>query len=238
MPSTKKAGQPCTATLLACLAGFRILLLTTPATACTADAQCSPGDWCAISASTCEPKLANLQPIPMDPGHVPMLSGACTPSAAAAVCASGVCDTGNNACGLLNGDGFCTQDTQCDNNFCALSGATANTCQVPISAAAMPQDQSVNQGESADITITTAALSAPAQSIALSTSGLPAGVTAQFNPDNVAAGSSSTLTVSADYTAVPGVTTVVTVKASTAAGDQSTSFNLTVRDIVFRDGFE
>jgi hypothetical protein len=35
-----------------------------------------------------------------------------------------------------------------------------------------------------------------------------------------------------------GVTIVVTVKASTAAGDQSTSFNLTVWDIVFRDGFE
>jgi hypothetical protein len=46
------------------------------------------------------------------------------------------------------------------------------------------------------------------------------------------------LTVSADYTAAPGVTIVVTVKASTAAGDQSASFNLTVRDIVFRDGFE
>jgi len=46
------------------------------------------------------------------------------------------------------------------------------------------------------------------------------------------------LTVSADYTAVPGVTTVVTVKANTAAGDQSTSFNLTVWGIVFRDGFE
>jgi hypothetical protein len=55
-----------------------------------------------------------------------------------------------------------------------------------------------------DITITTTVLSAPPLSIALSTSGLPAGVTGHFNPDNVATGSSSALTVSADYTAVPG----------------------------------
>jgi hypothetical protein len=89
---------------------------------CTLDNQCPTGDWCHESApSACTPTLSNGTSIPTDPGHNPILNGACTGAAAALVCTSGVCDINNNECGYANGDGPCTTsngDVVCQSGVC------------------------------------------------------------------------------------------------------------------------
>jgi len=54
----------------------------------------------------------------------------------------------------------------------------------------------------------------------------------------MAAGASSTLTLTADYAAVPVVMTAITVKGTSASDQETTTFNLAIEDIVFRAGFE
>jgi hypothetical protein len=79
---------------------------------CSADAQCPAGDWCAEALSTCTPTLANGTPVPVDLPHTgPTLNGICTAAAGTLVCTSTVCDTRDNDCGYLNGDGPCTAVT-------------------------------------------------------------------------------------------------------------------------------
>jgi hypothetical protein len=83
--------------------------LCEPAGGCNADADCTGGNWCDESTHTCTPKLANGSPIPNDPAHTnPTLNGTCTAGAGTLVCASGVCDVADNACGFADGDGPCT----------------------------------------------------------------------------------------------------------------------------------
>ncbi len=80
-----------------------------PAGGCNVDADCTAGDWCDEATHACTPKLANGSPIPSDPTHTaPTLTGVCTANAGKLVCASGVCDVGDNRCGLADGDGPCT----------------------------------------------------------------------------------------------------------------------------------
>ncbi len=77
---------------------------------CATDTDCAAGNWCHESApNQCLPTLPNGTAIPTDPPHTgPVLNGTCTPAAGALVCTSGICDTADNRCGLLNGDGPCT----------------------------------------------------------------------------------------------------------------------------------
>lgn len=58
-----------------------------------------------------------------------------------------------------------------------------------------PRLQTIQAGTTATYTVTTAVKSGTAQSIALTATNLPAGVTASFNPTTVTAGGSSTLTL-------------------------------------------
>src|SRR5205807_957595 len=60
----------------------------------------------------------------------------------------------------------------------------------------------VNQGSTATSTVSTTLTSGAAQSVSLSATGLPSGVTASFNPASVTAGGgNSTLTFTASWTA-------------------------------------
>src|SRR3984957_9040330 len=59
-----------------------------------------------------------------------------------------------------------------------------------------PQTQTVAAGSNTTFTVSTSAFNNFSGNISLSVTGLPAGVTASFNPPSVAAGSSSTLTIS------------------------------------------
>jgi hypothetical protein len=70
-------------------------------------------------------------------------------------------------------------------------------------------------------------VSGSAESIALSISGLPAGVTAAFNPTSVTTGGSSTLTLSVGATAPPG-TYPLTVTGTAPSAIHTASLSLTV----------
>lgn len=105
--------------------------------ACVDDANCNVStQWCndaALPSPACQARLANGTPIPTVPGHVPVLNGTCTAAAGAAVCASGVCDTKDNACGYANGDGPCTGNPAvCRSRTCSSDGTCrpAGGCNV------------------------------------------------------------------------------------------------------------
>ena len=68
-----------------------------------------------------------------------------------------------------------------------------------------PASQTVAAGHTATVTVSTSLVSGTAESIALSVSGLPSGVTGSFGSSSVTAGSSTTLTLTAASTA-PAVT--------------------------------
>jgi hypothetical protein len=70
---------------------------------CAVDTDCSSSEWCNTGTAMCTPKLANGTTVPIVTGHNPALTGACTTNVGAAVCASGVCDTTNSECGLVDG---------------------------------------------------------------------------------------------------------------------------------------
>ncbi len=91
---------------------------------CTADNQCSAGNWCNETAKQCTPTLPNGTPVPNDPAHMnPLVNGSCSAAAGALVCTSGVCDTKDNDCGFALGDGPCTVDTECrTGGVCSVNG--------------------------------------------------------------------------------------------------------------------
>jgi hypothetical protein len=98
-------GKVCNTTSGLCVAG------------CFQDSECASGQWCnspaAGTAGTCVPKLANGTPLPATPSSV----ATCTSAVGARVCVSGVCDK-DNACGLANGDGPCTDPNVCRTDMC------------------------------------------------------------------------------------------------------------------------
>ncbi len=101
----------------ACGAG----LVCIPAGGCTVDIDCTAAQFCNTQTLRCVPKLANGTAIPSIAGHTtPPLTGACTPAAGAAVCASGVCDAVDGKCGLTAGQ-TCGSDAVCRSMICLAS---------------------------------------------------------------------------------------------------------------------
>ncbi|MGW3078274.1 M4 family metallopeptidase [Kitasatospora sp. NPDC001132] len=90
-----------------------------------------------------------------------------------------------------------------------------------------PASGSVQPGATTTSTVATAVTSGTAQSVTLTASGLPAGVTASFNPSSVQAGSSSTLTLSASATAASG-TYQITVTGTAGTTTHTAQYTLTV----------
>ncbi|MEU6018178.1 M28 family peptidase [Streptomyces sp. NPDC047515] len=70
-----------------------------------------------------------------------------------------------------------------------------------------PASGSVKPGSSVTAAVRTAVSSGNAQTVNLTASGLPSGVTASFSPSSVQSGASSTMTVSASSNAAPGAYT-------------------------------
>src|SRR5439155_251570 len=70
-----------------------------------------------------------------------------------------------------------------------------------FSVAVSPSSVTVAPGGTATLTVTTAKVNSSTQTVSLSVSGLPSGVTGSFNPTSVTAGGSSTLTLTASSTA-------------------------------------
>jgi hypothetical protein len=99
-----------------------------PAGGCNVDADCTganAGKWCNETTHACTAKLANGSPIPTDGPHTnPTLTGTCNAAVGTLVCASGVCDTVDNKCGIADGDPGCTLATaaECRSGDCSLTG--------------------------------------------------------------------------------------------------------------------
>jgi hypothetical protein len=96
-----------------------------------------------------------------------------------------------------------------------------------FSMSASPSSVSVVQGAAGTSSIGTTVVSGSAESIALSISGLPTGVTAGFSPTSVTAGGSSTLTLTVGSTAAPG-TYPLTVTGTAPSAIHTTGLSLTV----------
>ncbi|GAB2731105.1 carbohydrate binding domain-containing protein [Kitasatospora kifunensis] len=96
-----------------------------------------------------------------------------------------------------------------------------------FSLTASPASGSVQPGSSTSATVSTAVTAGSAQSVALSVSGAPAGVTASLSPASVTAGASSTLNISTT-TATPAGSYPLTITGSAASGSHSATYTLTV----------
>jgi hypothetical protein len=93
--------------------------------------------------------------------------------------------------------------------------------------AVSPASQSVVAGNSVAYTVATAAVNGSTQSIALSVSGLPAGITGAFSPATVTAGGNSTLTLAVATTAT-AATTTFTVTGGSGTVQHSANGSVTV----------
>ncbi|MGW6786810.1 M28 family peptidase [Streptomyces sp. NPDC054987] len=96
-----------------------------------------------------------------------------------------------------------------------------------FSMALNPSSGTVQQGGTVTTTIGTTVTTGTAQPVTLTASGLPAGVSASFNPATVQSGQSSVLTLTATANAAPGTSTVV-VKGQGAALSHTVDYTLNV----------
>jgi hypothetical protein len=89
---------------------------------CTTDTQCVAGEFCDDLTPTgaCVPKLANGDPTP---------GGQCDAALGVRVCAAGVCDPIDLACGISLGHGLCTTSAQCASGVCVTSGMNKGKCE-------------------------------------------------------------------------------------------------------------
>ena len=115
------------------------------------------------------------------------------------------------------------------------------TATVPpdFTVAVSPASQTIAQGASGTYTVSTTSLNGSTQSIALSVSGLPAGITGTFSPATVTAGGSSTLTLAVASTATASTTTF-TVTGASGTAQHSANGSVTVTTVggisVLNDG--
>jgi hypothetical protein len=102
-------------------------------------------------------------------------------------------------------------------------GTTTNDFSVSLS----PASGSVTTGGSTTATVNTAVTSGSAQTVSLSASGAPSGVSVSFSPASVTADNSSTMTIRTSSSVAVG-TYPITVTGSASSGSHSTSYSLTV----------
>ncbi len=108
--------------------------------------------------------------------------------------------------------------------FPGCGGVTAGN---DFSISASPASVSVAAGGSTSSSIATATTSGSAQTVSLTVTGAPAGVTGTLSPTSVTSGGSSTLSIATATTTAAGTYTL-TVTGSAASGSHSTTVSLTV----------
>ncbi|MFF8770976.1 glycosyl hydrolase family 18 protein [Kitasatospora sp. NPDC015120] len=99
-----------------------------------------------------------------------------------------------------------------------------------FSVAVSPAAGSVTAGSAASATVNTGVVAGSAQSVALSVSGAPAGVTATVNPGSVTAGSPATLNIATAATTTPG-SYPLTITGTAASGSHTATYTLTVTGV-------
>ncbi|GLY07921.1 M28 family peptidase [Actinoplanes sp. NBRC 101535] len=95
-----------------------------------------------------------------------------------------------------------------------------------FSVALSPGTGAVTPGSSATVTVSTATTSGSAQTVALTSSGAPTGVSVSFSPASVTSGGSSTMTIAATTAAAAGAYTITV--TGTGAAAHSATYTLTV----------
>jgi len=93
-----------------------------------------------------------------------------------------------------------------------------------------PTSATVRSGESTTSTVATTVVSGSAETIQLSASGQPAGVTVSFDPSSVTAGNSATMAVSTT-SSVPTGSYPITVTGRAASATHSVEFTLNVKKV-------
>ncbi|MFF8595330.1 glycosyl hydrolase family 18 protein [Streptomyces sp. NPDC015220] len=111
--------------------------------------------------------------------------------------------------------------------FSPFTGGGSTQPTDDFSVALSSASGSVTAGQSATATVKTAVTAGQAQTVNLSVSGAPAGVTASLSPTSVTAGGSSTLTLATTSAAASG-TYNITVTGSNASGSHSATYALTI----------
>jgi hypothetical protein len=102
-------------------------------------------------------------------------------------------------------------------------GTTTNDFSLSLSSGSA----SVAQGGSASATVNTSVTSGSAESVSLSASGAPSGVTLSLNPTSVTSGGSSTLKATVGSSVAAG-TYPITVTGTASTGSHSATYTLTV----------
>jgi Zn-dependent metalloprotease len=109
--------------------------------------------------------------------------------------------------------GLCSTEYKTVQAAWTAVNVAGNDLECPVtndfSVAADPATVTLDPGTSATVTVTTASVNGEAQTIDLTASGVPAGVTAVFSAPSVTAGETSTLTLTASEDADSGQYTVV-----------------------------
>ena len=117
-----------------------------------------------------------------------------------------------------------------------VEGSSTHSVSVTVNVTAAPSDFAISaspssltvvQGNAGTSTISTALVTGTADSITLSATSSPGGLAANLNPAVVNAGGASTLTISADALAAPGIYTV-TVTGTEGSVTHSTSVTVNV----------
>ena len=109
----------------------------------------------------------------------------------------------------------------------AAAFGPGSTGSSDFSVSVNPTNVSVAAGSNATATVSTAVTSGSSESVALSASGLPSGVTASFNPSTVNSGSSSTVTFTASSSAAAGNYSV-TITGTGSTGLHTATLTLSV----------
>jgi subtilase family serine protease len=109
----------------------------------------------------------------------------------------------------------------------AAAFGPAATGSSDFSVSVNPTNVGVAAGSNATATVSTAVTSGTSESVALSASGLPSGVTASFSPSSVSSGSSSTVTFTASASAAAGNYSV-TVTGTGSTGSHTATLTLSV----------
>ena len=136
----------------------------------------------------------------------------------------------NGGCPGTAGAGSCSgisQPTWYFSNTFAPFTSGSTTTQNGFSVSVSPSSASVAAGSSTTATVSTKVTSGSAQSVALTASGVPSGVTASFNPSSVTAGSSSTVTFATSSSAANG-TYPITITGSGSSATETATYTLTI----------
>ncbi|MEU8920260.1 glycosyl hydrolase family 18 protein [Kitasatospora sp. NPDC048545] len=135
----------------------------------------------------------------------------------------------NGGCPGTKGNDNCSGIAQNTWDFTHIFApfTSGSTVSNDFSVSASPNSATVTAGSSTSTTIATAVTAGSAQSVNLSVSGAPAGVTATVTPGSVIAGNSATLSITTTSAAAAG-TYPLTVTANAPSGTHTATYSLTV----------